>query len=187
MIQNNYFTENDDLLLYYNDLVDWDEIVKAYEGEDFGDAKIYAETENERYAMAPSNVQEALDFYSATLEAVGQLSGTEIAARAQQMDWKGLQFADGKVTFPPEMIEVYEIFKEAGLNPYNIKRDYNGLGLPATVNAIYSEIVSRGGHRFLDDPRPAESGKTIVRYGDDEQKETYVTKMRQANTWARWR
>ncbi len=177
MIQNNYFTENDDLQLYYNDLVDWDEIVKAYEGEDFGDAKIYAETENERYAMAPSNVQEALDFYNATLEAVGQLSGTEIAARAQQMDWKGLKFADGKVTFPPEMIEVYELFKEAGLNPYNIKRDYNGLGLPATVNAIYSEIVSRADTAFSMTLGLQNLAKTIVRYGDEEQKETYVTKM----------
>ena len=177
MIQNNYFTDNDDLQLYFNHLVDWDEIVKAYEGEDFGDAKKYAETGNERYAMAPSNVAEALDFYTATLEAVGQLAGTEVAPRAQQMDWTGLKFADGKVTFPQEMIDIYELFKNAGLTPYNIKRDYNGLGLPATANAIYTEILCRADTAFTMALGLQNLAKTIVRYGTEEQKETYVTKM----------
>lgn len=177
MIQNNYFTENEDLQLFYNDLVDWDEIVKAYEGEDFADAKKYAETQNERYAMAPSTVAEALEFYGATLEAVGQLAGTEVASRAQQMDWKGLKFADGKVTFPPEVIEIYELFKNAGLTPYNIKRDYDGLGMPGTVNAILTEILCRADTAFTMTLGLQNLAKTIVRYGTEEQKEKYVTKM----------
>lgn len=177
MIQNNYFTENDDLQLYYNHLVDWDEIVHACEGEDFADAKIYAETNNERLAMAPNTVEEAKEFYQTILESVGELAGTEVAPRAQQMDWTGLKFADGKVTFPKEMIECYDMFKDAGLIPFSVKRGYGGLGLPASTVAMHSELTGRADTAFNMTLGLLNLAKTIVRYGSEEQKEKFAVKM----------
>ncbi len=181
MIANNYFTDNEDLLLYFNELIDWDEIVQATEtgadGTPFADAKEYAETENENLAFAPSSTEEAVEFYRATLESLGDLSGNLVAQRAQKMDWTGLKHENGKVTFPPEMVECYEAFKDAGIIPYMIHRRYGGLGMPAVIAAMYTEIVTRADTAFMMALGLLNLANTIVRYGTEEQKQTYVTRM----------
>ena len=107
MIQNNYFTENEDIQLHFNEIIEWDEIVRAYE-HDFADHKKYTETGDESLAYAPGSTQDAVENYRMVFQSAGDISGTVIAAAAAEMDKVGLQYADGKVTFPQAMIDCFE-------------------------------------------------------------------------------
>ena len=62
MIQNNYFSDNPDLMRQFAEIVDWEEIVQAYENG-FKDAKLYQENGDEKLAYAPSTVEEAVEYY----------------------------------------------------------------------------------------------------------------------------
>lgn len=72
MIISNYFQDNEDLKLVFNQLIDWKEIIHAYEHK-FEDAEEYKKTGNERLAYAPSNVEEAIEYYKSVLESLGEI------------------------------------------------------------------------------------------------------------------
>ncbi len=177
MIKNNYFSDNEDLVTHFNELIDWKEVVEAYEGPGFSDAQEYEKTGNERQAFAPATVEDAVEYYRATMDAVGELSGHELAQYAQVMDHKGLKFENGKVIKPAEMLEVYEKFKAAGLLPFKNARDYGGLGLPASAHAIFTEVVTRADTSFGMTMGLMAVSEIIAEYGTHEQAEEYVTKV----------
>ncbi len=106
MIQSNYYDDNQDLKTHFENLIDWDEIVPAYENN-FVDARTYRESGDERLAFAPSNVDEAIEYYRSVMDSVGEIMGMEVAQRAAEMDREGLKFADGKVTFPKAQQECF--------------------------------------------------------------------------------
>lgn len=176
MIQNNYFSENEDIQRQFKHIVDWKEIVEWYENG-FGDAKLYAETKDEKYAYAPTSVEEAVEGYRTLLDAVGELVGAEVAPRSPEMDKIGLKFADGKVTFPEPMVAAYNAVREAGLQPYSITRKYGGLGVPAVVQATVMELLSRGDAALAIALGCVNLAETIERFGSKEMKEKWVPKM----------
>ena len=142
MIRSNYFQDNPDLQLSYNSLIDWKEIIEAYE-QGFGDAKKYKETGDESLALAPNTVEEAKDYYTSVLDSLGELMGTMVSQKSQEMDHEGLKYSDGKVTFPKAQEECYEALRDAGLMPMAISRKYHGLGLPVVVQALGCDIAAR--------------------------------------------
>jgi hypothetical protein len=99
MITGNYFTNNEDLQLQFESIIDWEEIVNAYE-DGFTDAEEYKKTGNDKLSLAPSSLQEAIEYYKATLESVGEVIGNELAPRAAEIDKIGLKYDNGKVIFP---------------------------------------------------------------------------------------
>lgn len=147
MIQGNYFQDNEDLLLHFDTLIEWEEIVRAYEGN-FGDAAKYKETGNEKYAYAPSSVAEAKEYYRSILDSLGEIMGDFVAPRSKEMDQIGLKYENGKVTFPKAQEECYKTLKDSGLMPISISRKYGGLGLPATVQSMMCEIAARADAAF---------------------------------------
>lgn len=147
MIQGNYFQDNTDLQTHFDNLIDWKEIVAAYEG-DFHDAAKYKQTNDDRFAYAPSTVQEAIDYYKSTVDALGEIMGDFVAPRSKEMDQTGLKYENGKVTFPKAQEECYKTLKDAGLMPISISRQYGGLGLPATVQSMMCEIAARADAAF---------------------------------------
>ncbi|MBE7411019.1 MAG: acyl-CoA dehydrogenase family protein [Leptospiraceae bacterium] len=176
MIQSNYFTDNDDLQLQFQKIVNWDEVVKTYEG-DFEDSKKYKETGDERYSFAPSTKEEALDYYQSVLNSLGEISGTEISQRAKAMDNTGLKYKDGKVTFPKEMIEAYNLVVDAGLHSFSMSRKFGGLGIPLSVQVFAMELVARADASLYIALSCVSLAETIERYGSEEMKEEWVTKM----------
>lgn len=147
MIESNYFRDNEDLALQFKTLIDWNEIVPAFENG-FADAKTYEKTKDERFANAPADVAGALDYYESILDAAGDLMGTYVAPRSAEMDRVGLKFENGKVAFPKAQEECYNTLRDAGLQPMGIGRKYGGLGLPATVQTLMYEISSRADAAF---------------------------------------
>jgi predicted 3-demethylubiquinone-9 3-methyltransferase (glyoxalase superfamily) len=63
MISGNYFTNNPDLQLQFESIIDWEEIVTAYE-DGFTDAEEYKKTGNDKLSLAPSSLQEAIEYYT---------------------------------------------------------------------------------------------------------------------------
>ena len=142
MIEGNYFTENEDLLLHFDNLVRWKEIVEAYEA-DFFDSRRYQETGDERFAIAPSSFEEAMSYYRSVLESVGEFAGKKIAPHVANLDQEGVHFDKGKVQFPAKLLELVEEARQAGLQPTGLSREFGGLGLPWTVRAFFTEIMYR--------------------------------------------
>ncbi|MCR9143992.1 MAG: acyl-CoA dehydrogenase family protein [bacterium] len=176
MILSNYFDDNHDLKLNFNNLIDWDEIVPAYENN-FHDAKTYKESGDERLAYAPSNVDEAIEYYSSVLDSVGEIMGKEVASRAAEMDREGLKYADGKVEFPQAQQECFRILQESGLQPTGLGRHYGGLGLPLTVQSIITEIASRADSAFTLAFASVNIADVVEHFGSPEMCDEYLPRL----------
>lgn len=177
MISENYFTQDKDIQVIFNHFINWQEVVIAREGADFADAKKYIETQNDLYAFAPGNVEDALEYYRVILESMGELSGKHLSQKAQAMDQQGLKFDQGQVTVPVDTVDLFEKFRDAGVIPYNIQRQYGGLGLPSSVSSILGCVLTRADLAFSMILALLNLAQIIVRYGSTEQSQKYVTKM----------
>ena len=142
MIQSNYFTDNEDLQDHFHNLIDWEEVVKLYEG-DFADFQEYSKTKNPKLEMAPSSTEEAVAYYEEILKSVGDISGNYVSQIAKDIDKDGLEFQDGIVTHPQKMVDCINLYHEAGLGPVAFQRRYGGLGLPNVMKAFCSDIMYR--------------------------------------------
>ncbi|MBK8395944.1 MAG: acyl-CoA dehydrogenase family protein [Leptospiraceae bacterium] len=176
MITGNYFTNNDDLLLHFQSITDWKELVEAYE-QGFVDAEEYKKTNNDKLAFAPSSVEEAIEYYKSTLDSAGDLIGKQIAPHMAEMDKIGLKYENGKVIFPKPMVDAMQAITDAGLLPYGIGRHYGGLGVPATVQAMAMEMVARADGALAIALGCYSLADTIEKYGSKEQIEKYVPLM----------
>ncbi|MEM7181168.1 MAG: acyl-CoA dehydrogenase family protein [Spirochaetota bacterium] len=176
MIANNYFTDDKDLSLIFEHIVNWQAIVPAVEGEEFFDYKRYQETSDPRFELAPSSTEEAVDLYRSSLDSLGEFFGKEVSQLAPIMDKKGLQYADGKVTFPEEQLELYEKFKQTGLMSFAMPRISGGLGFPVTIGAFYTMIMARADVPFCMTMNLLNLAQIVSRYGTEEQNDGYASK-----------
>ncbi len=178
MIESNYYNDNPDLQTQVSAILDWSEIVEAYE-LGFADHAEYKKSGDERLAFAPSTVDEAVQNYKMIFESVGDVFGGYVSQRSAEMDHQGLKYANGKVTFPPAMLECFDKTVEAGLHPYSMNRKYGGLGLPAVAQCIQMEIMSRADAAFSIALGCVNLAETIERFGSESMVETWVPKMAQ--------
>ncbi|MCB1177350.1 MAG: acyl-CoA dehydrogenase family protein [Leptospiraceae bacterium] len=176
MITGNYFTNNEDLQYSFQNFIDWKEIVDAYENG-FSDAEEYKKTGDEKLSLAPTSLEEAIEFYKSTLESAGELIGKQFAPNVAEMDKTGLKYENGKVTFPKQMEDAVNSVIDAGLLPYAIARKYGGLGMPVTVQAMAMEIISRADAALGIALGCFNLAETIEKYGSKEQIEKYVPLM----------
>ena len=113
----------DTVLLYLEELIDWESYFKWRKGED-GDVDV------ERAAL-----QEVLETAAAICEA------QEPALRA---GWEqSAQLVDGQVVYPPHIKETIDKMTEAGLVSFGVEEEYGGFGLPAFVANVILQMVSR--------------------------------------------
>lgn len=174
MLAENYFSDDSDLKLIFDRLVDWSEIVPAYEGAEFFDFKRFQESGDDRFALAPGSVDEALELYQSTLEALGEFWGKEVSQLSNELDRSGVSYGDGAVRFAPEAVSLYEKFRDTGLMPYAIPREAGGLGLPASLWAFYSMVMSRADVSFCMTVNLLNLAQIVGRYGTPEQIERFA-------------
>jgi len=142
MLEYDYYEENEDLKRHVEENIDWEEAVSAYE-DDFADAKLFRETGDENLSMAPGDLEEALEYYRAIFQSMGEIAGKFIAPRVERAEREGLRMVDGVVEFPPDVLESFAALKEAGIPAYGISRHYGGLGLPFQAQMAYLEMLAR--------------------------------------------
>ena len=109
----------------------------------------------------------------------GLKQAQEIAAPLGPLgDEKGVKFEDGKVEVPPEFVEAYKLYAEAGWIGGTADPEWGGQGLPLTMGAVVSEffqgacfpLVSTGG-------LTTGAANIILTSGSDEMKNRYLEKM----------
>lgn len=176
MITNNYYEDNDDLQFNMDHFVDWESLVPLQEN-DFADYKEYQKSNDERFSLAPSNVQETVDFYKEVSSQYGEIMGKKLAPAALDMDKEGLRFEDGKVFFPKQMLEVAELLSESGLIGYAVSRHYGGLHMPLTAQVGISEMSARADASFTLTLGCYNLAEVVERFGDDAMKEKYLPRM----------
>ena len=176
MIKNNYFTDNEDIQDYFQTLIDWDEIVYEVE-HDFRDYKEYSQTKQEELEFAPSNTQEAVEAYKAFLDSAGEICGCDISQKSSIMDKKGLSFKDGKVSFPQEMIELYQKMEDAGLHGFATARHFGGLTFPRTMVSFFYELMGRADSSFCLAFGSLGIIETVDCFSDEEQAAKWVPKI----------
>ena len=167
MIESNYFADNEDLQLQFHSLFDWDGVIEESEGG-FRDAGRYAETGDDRFAMAPGNASEAFEYYRSVLDSLGELMGREVAPRAAEMDRAGLRFDNGRVIFPEAQQHCYRLLRDAGLMPSAFAREYGGLALPVTMQVLLLEVAARADAAFSLAYGNTNVAEIVARYGSPE-------------------
>ncbi|MBK6606750.1 MAG: acyl-CoA dehydrogenase family protein [Leptospiraceae bacterium] len=176
MIKSNYFSANSDMLLHFEKFIPWKELVPVYENN-FFDGKKYSETGNELYATAPNNLEEAVEYYRTILDAAGDVAGNFVSQHVKVMDLKGVEYKNGVVTHPKEMIDSVNKAKEAGIQAYGFQRKFGGLGLPFTLRALMGEIVYRVDTSFAIAFGCVNLGEILERIASKEMQNEWIPRM----------
>lgn len=85
MIQNNYFSDNQDIQDHFVHILPWTEIILDYENDFSGVSE-----------GGPSNPSEAKEYYKTVLETVGDLAGNILSPHVADLDREGLKFKTEK-------------------------------------------------------------------------------------------
>ncbi len=173
---SNFYHDNEDIQFYTKHFIGWNTIIPRWE-KDFRDAKHYQTTQDEKYQMAPSNIEEALEIYEAVWEQVGKLSGEEIAGISQTLDRKGLKLQEGKVIFPEELQRIFDLFSQSGLFGVWMGRKYNGTPMPRIAQAFFIEIITRADVSLGITFSMTSMGAVLEKFASESIKEEYVKKM----------
>lgn len=96
----------------------------------------------------------------------------------QPADAEGCTFQDGKVTTPTGFKEAYQQFVEGGWQGISYPEEFGGMNLPMSLNLIKSEMMGTANWPWAMYPGlTIGSVNTILQYGDDAQKATYLPKL----------
>jgi len=110
--------------LYLDQLVDWKTILSLRAG---GDADVDAE----------------LGAFRTILETTARLAESFQAEARERWAEEATLTPDGGATSPPHIRRAYDQLAEAGLVSLPVSEGYGGYGLPALLNGVYLEMLSR--------------------------------------------
>lgn len=159
MRTGNYFLENDDLMLSFDRLVDWEPLVRLVEGEG-----------------APA--AEAVSSWRDALVLAGRYVGTEVSGRAAAVDALGVERADGRIEMNEPIRQNLRGLAELGLIGLSLPAAYGGAGLPFTVTAMFVEMLARAcpstsvQYAFYTAP-----AALILSFGTEEQKRRFLPRL----------
>src|SRR5258706_7999466 len=120
----NYFLENPDLLLTFDRVVRWDEIVPLSEGKD-------------------ADVADTVSTWREVLSVAGEYIGTEVAQAGAQVVGVGVIRGNGKVSLRGPLQANIKGLAELGLIGLSFPKEHGGSGLPFTVTAFVIEMLAR--------------------------------------------
>lgn len=176
MVQGNYFDDNADLTFTVDHFIDWATIIPLKE-EGFKDGAEFKKTGDKHLEFAPNSTEEAIEGYKAVWQQTGELAGVEVAGAARTMDKHGLKFNNGKVTFPPDMVRLVDLFTQSGLLGYAMGRHHGGLGMNLSASSIVMELVSRADPAFGIALGCYNLAEVIERFGGAKMTDEWVPKM----------
>src|SRR5258706_9942186 len=153
----NYFLENPDLLLTFDRVVRWDEIVPLSEGKD-------------------ADVADTVSTWREVLSVAGEYIGTEVAKRARQVDELGVIRENGTVSISEPLQRNIKGLAELGLIGLSFPKEHGGSGLPFTVTAFVIEMLARACASTMIQNGIAYTAPAamIFRDGTAEQKDKYL-------------
>ncbi len=147
---------HDAVLLYLDQLVDWDGYFRQRKGDD-------TDVDAERAALR------------GVLETCAELmSGIEPGSREGWPNAAKL-LEDGNVELPAHVQAGYDALREAGLTALSISEEYGGFELPTLISNVVIQMVSRADAALMT-VMGLQGGVAldIQKYGSDELKERYL-------------
>ena len=146
---------HDGVLLYMNQLVDWDSYFRMRTGDD-------VDVEAERAALV-----EVLQTTADVCEEIERESrpGWEQPARLE----------NGEVVLPPHMEAAYQKLREAGLVALGVGEEYGGFALPSLLANIALQKISRANAALMTIMGlQAGVAEDIQRYADEDLRKSYL-------------
>ncbi len=162
----NFFTDNPDLLYQFSRL-NLEKTVAILE-DDYKQA--------DRYDTAPTNYQEAMEYYYAALELMGDLSGNYFEPRSTANDHQGAKFTQGKVEYPKGTQESIQKLAESELMGVLLPREFGGGNIPATIYTMMVEMLSQADASLMTLFGYQDVGEAIAKFATKEQSEMFLEK-----------
>ncbi len=127
--------------------------------------------------IAPENSSDAVENYLKICQIAGGLAGGPIAERSAKIDEEGNVCRDGDVFYHELVKKNLRDFQKAQLLGISIPREYGGLNMPQIVKVAVLEIISRADASLMNLVGLQDIGETIAEFGNEEQKNTYITRL----------
>ncbi len=128
---SSFFTDNDDLLFYFDRGIDWAPLVELTE---YG----------WRAAGGPKSAGEAVPEYRAIMEMLGEMVATEVAPYGAELDREGARLEGGEAVEGERTKRIFQVFKDAELHRLCIPRELGGLNAPLLLYFLGGEMIARG-------------------------------------------
>ena len=126
----NFFTDTPDIRYHLTRRCDFKELFEGL-------------TPEEREVSGCNTPEEYRDLILSSLETVGELSGTELAANAAKVEKEPIYLKDGDVVLPPTSVENIQKLLQIGAASLSCEPQYGGMGLPFVVEACANELIMR--------------------------------------------
>ncbi|MCP4435617.1 MAG: acyl-CoA dehydrogenase [Actinomycetia bacterium] len=129
-------------------------------------------TAHERYGhVDPETLEAVIDEHSRFMAEVW-------APTDRDGDTEGLTWTPEGVTTPESFKPAWDKFVEGGWQGFNLEPEYGGMGFPASVFSVGSEVSSGSNAAFAMLPGLTTGACELLEaWGTEEQKEVYLTKM----------
>jgi alkylation response protein AidB-like acyl-CoA dehydrogenase len=147
---------NDGMRLYLDRLIDWEALLTLRDGESVDvDAEVGA--------------------YRTILETAAALAASFEPEARKNWAAEAKLTADGGAESPPHIRHAYDQLREAGLIALTVNEQYGGYGLPALLNGVFLEMVSRADPSLMMVVGlQTGAASDIEKYGSDEIKSSFL-------------
>jgi len=162
----NYFTDNPDLEFQFSRL-NLKRTVEILE-DNYQQSKTFD--------TAPENYNEAMEYYYAALELMGDLSGNYFEPRSKANDHEGAKLENGKVVYPKGTLESVQKLAESELMGVLLPREFGGGNIPATIYTMMVEMLSQADASLMTLFGYQDVGEAIAKFGTIEQGELFLQK-----------
>jgi len=126
----NFFTDNEDLLFYFDEAIDWSALAEITE---YG----------WRAPDGFKNAADARQLYRELAESIGQLVADQIAPRAARIDREDSHVTAGEAVEGEAMGAIFDAVRAADLHRLCIPRELGGLNAPILLYFLGGEMIAR--------------------------------------------
>jgi alkylation response protein AidB-like acyl-CoA dehydrogenase len=147
---------NSGMRLYLDHLVDWKALLEIRGG-------------------GAVDVEAEVGAYRTILETAGALAASFEPEARKNWAAEAELTPDGGAQSPPHIRNAYDQLREAGLISLTVSEQYGGYGLPALLNGVFLEMISRADPSLMMVVGlQTGAASDIERYGSDEVKDAYL-------------
>ena len=126
----NFFTDNEDLLFYFDEAIDWSALAEITE---------YGWRTPEGF----KNAADARQLYRELAESMGELVAEQIAPHAARVDREDTHVVGGEAVVGEAMGTIFDAVRAADLHRLCIPRELGGLNAPILLYFLGGEMIAR--------------------------------------------